>query len=415
VMIVRDEVKLEDSEAKAKIVEIPTGSGKTSRVGVIDLPSFYASFPVGVGGRGTTRKSTTTDVSKLIRKLQSEKVEGIILDLRRNGGGSLEESVNLTGLFIKSGPVVQVKEYNGRVIQDDDNDPSVLYDGPLMVLTSRFSASASEIVAGALQDYGRAIVVGDVNTHGKGTVQTIQELGMVLPDSPMPPGAVKLTIRKFYRASGESTQLKGVVPDLVLPGVNNLLETGESSLTNALPWDTIASADFEKLNRVQPFMNQLRERSSNRLAGDRDWSYIRQDVEIYRRKQAEKQLSLNYDQRIRERNQDRARADARKKELAARGQKEPTTYELSLKQAELPGLPPPLGSTNNVAKVKSGSPAAGDPEAHPKSDPDDDAEPEKEPTQAVDVHLREAERILLDLIELSGSVAKKGVAVSGGK
>lgn len=415
VMIVRDEVKLEDSEAKAKIVEIPTGSGKTSRVGVIDLPSFYASFPVGVGGRGTTRKSTTTDVSKLIRKLQSEKVEGIILDLRRNGGGSLEESVNLTGLFIKSGPVVQVKEYNGRVIQDDDNDPSVLYDGPLMVLTSRFSASASEIVAGALQDYGRAIVVGDVNTHGKGTVQTIQELGMVLPDSPMPPGAVKLTIRKFYRASGESTQLKGVVPDLVLPGVNNLLETGESSLTNALPWDTIASADFEKLNRVQPFLNQLRERSSNRLAGDRDWSYIRQDVEIYRRKQAEKQLSLNYDQRIRERNEDRARADARKKELAARGQKEPTTYELSLKQAELPGLPPPLGSTNNVAKVKSGSPAAGDPEAHPKSDPDDDVEPEKEPTQAVDVHLREAERILLDLIELSGSVAKKGVAVSGGK
>ncbi len=419
VMIVRDEVKLEDSEAKAKIVELPTGTGKTSRVGVIDLPSFYASFPVGVGGRATTRKSTTTDVSKLIRKLQAEKVEGIILDLRRNGGGSLEESVNLTGLFIKSGPVVQVKEYNGRVVQDDDNDPAVLYDGPLMVLTSRFSASASEIVAGALQDYGRAIVVGDINTHGKGTVQTIQELGMVLPDSPMPPGAVKLTIRKFYRASGESTQLKGVVPDLVLPGVNNLLETGESSLTNALPWDTIASADFDKLNRVQPFLSQLRERSSNRLAGDRDWNYIRQDVEIFRRKQAEKQISLNYDQRVRERNEDRLRVDARKKELAARGQKEPTTYELSLKLAEGPGLPPPVGSTNNLAKGngsdKASSPGAGEAGAHPKVDPDDEGEPEKEVEQAVDVHLREAERILLDLIELSGSGAKKGVAASGGK
>lgn len=419
VTIVRDEVKLEDSEAKAKIVELPTGSGKTSRVGVIDLPSFYASFPVGIGGRGTTRKSTTTDVSKLIRKLQSEKVEGIILDLRRNGGGSLEESVNLTGLFIKSGPVVQVKEYNGRVVQDDDNDPAVLYDGPLMVLTSRFSASASEIVAGALQDYGRAIVVGDVNTHGKGTVQTIQELGMVLPDSPMPPGAVKLTIRKFYRASGESTQLKGVVPDLVLPGVNNLLETGESSLTNALPWDTIASADFDKLNRVQPFLNQIRDRSSNRIAGDRDWNYIRQDVEIFRRKQAEKQISLNYDQRISERNEDRARLEARKKELVARGQKEPTTYELSLKLAEAPGLPPPVGSTNNLAKAngpdKVAPTAAGEAGPHPKLDPDDDGEPEKESKEAVDVHLREAERILLDLIELSGAGAKKGVAASGGK
>ena len=216
-------------------------------------------------------------------------------------GSQRAEAVNLTGLFIKSGPVVQVKEFNGRIEQDDDNDPTVLYDGPLMVLTSRFSASASEIVAGALQDYGRALVVGDTTTHGKGTVQTIQELGPFLPESPLAPGAIKVTIRKFYRASGESTQLKGVVPDIVLPSVNNLVETGESSLTNALPWDTIPTADFDKLSRVQPFLARLRDHSSNRIAGDRDWNYVREDVEIFRRKQAEKTLSLNYAQRVQER------------------------------------------------------------------------------------------------------------------
>ena len=419
VTLVRDEVKLEDSEAKGKIVEMPGANGKTQRVGVIDLPSFYASFPVGVGGKGTTRKSTTADVAKLLKKFRAENVEGVILDLRNNGGGSLEEAVNLTGLFIKSGPVVQVKEFNGRVIQDDDEDPGVLYDGPLMVLTSRFSASASEIVAGALQDYGRALVVGDVNTHGKGTVQTIQELGAVLPDSPIPPGAVKLTIRKFYRASGESTQLKGVVPDIVLPGVNNLLETGEGSLTNALPWDTIASAEFEKLNRVQPHLLQLRDRSSNRIAADRDWDYVRQDVEIYRRKQAEKSISLNYDQRVRERNEDRARAEARKKELAARGQKEPTTYEITLKLADEPGLPAPMGKSNTVAGVTGSgtSKPANEAEAKPAkpAHPDDDEEEVKPLEPAVDVHLREAERILLDYLQLTGgSSSRKGVAATAG-
>ena len=418
VTLVRDEVKLEDSEAKGKIVEMPGAGGKTQRVGVIDLPSFYASFPVGVGGRGTTRKSTTADVAKLLRKFRAENVEGVILDLRNNGGGSLEEAVNLTGLFIKSGPVVQVKEFNGRVIQDDDEDPGVLYDGPLMVLTSRFSASASEIVAGALQDYGRALVVGDVNTHGKGTVQTIQELGAVLPDSPIPPGAVKLTIRKFYRASGESTQLKGVVPDIVLPGVNNLLETGEGSLTNALPWDTIASAEFEKLNRVQPHLTQLRDRSSNRIAADRDWDYVRQDVEIYRRKQAEKSISLNYDQRVRERNEDRARGEARKKELAARGQKEPTTYEITLKLAEEAGLPAPMGKSNTVAGVTgSGASKSGNEQDAKPAKPahsDDEEDEVKPPEQAVDVHLREAERILLDYLQLTGGSSRKGVAATAG-
>ncbi len=423
VNIVRDEVKLEDSEAKARLVEMKGADGRAHRVGVIDLPSFYASMPLGAAGHAAVKKSTTVDVAKLVRKLTAEKAEGIVIDLRRNGGGSLEEAINLTGLFIKTGPVVQVKGADGRVMQDEDRDPSVLYDGPLMVLTSRFSASASEIVAGALQDYGRAIIVGDTSTHGKGTVQTIQELGMFLSDSGINPGAVKLTIRKFYRASGESTQLKGVIPDLILPSVNNLLEVGETSLTNALPWDTIASAEYDKLNRVQPYIGQLRDRSANRISSDRDWTYVREDMGLYTKRQADKSIALNLAQRVRERDADKARAEARKKELAARGEKEPKTYEITLKLADQPGLPPAMTRTNLLAggrgdprllgKDPAAKPEANEVAVHPKaSSDDDDEEADLEPGTAPDVHLREAERILLDLIEVSGG--KKGVAAAPG-
>ena len=168
--LVRDEIKLEDQEAKAKIIEMPAADGGNLRVGVIDLPSFYASFdPSNTRGKAEPR-STTEDVRVLLTKLKQENIAGVILDLRRNGAGSLEEAINLTGLFITKGPVVLVKDYDGTVQEDDDRDPSVTYDGPLIVLTSRFSASASEILAGALQDYGRALIVGDSSTHGKGTV-----------------------------------------------------------------------------------------------------------------------------------------------------------------------------------------------------------------------------------------------------
>ena len=226
VSIIRDEIKLEDSEAKGKLVELPVDNGKTKRVGVIDLPSFYANFSIG-GQRGSG-KTTTGDVAKLLKKLTAEGAEGIVLDLRRNGGGSLEEAINLAGLFIKSGPVVQIRNYDGSIQVDEDRDDSIGYDGPLVVLTSRFSASASEIVAAALQDYGRAVLVGDSSTHGKGTVQTVQELNQYLRGA-QNPGAVKVTIRKFYRASGGSTQLKGVTPDIALPGINSHAEVGETS------------------------------------------------------------------------------------------------------------------------------------------------------------------------------------------
>src|SRR5213594_4367360 len=211
VSLVRDKIKLEDEEAKAKIIELTAKDQTVTRLGIIDLPSFYAGFDLKDGSpthlasssdeRAAT-KSTTEDVARLLKKLMTEKVAGVILDLRHNGGGSLEEAINLTGLFIKEGPVVQVKDAEGNLIKDEDNDPSVLYDGPLIVLTDRFSASASEILAGALQDYGRALIVGDSSTHGKGTVQSLIQLEpwvqRLVGDSTNNPGAVKVSIRKFY-------------------------------------------------------------------------------------------------------------------------------------------------------------------------------------------------------------------------
>ncbi|HMJ65810.1 MAG TPA: carboxy terminal-processing peptidase, partial [Candidatus Binatia bacterium] len=304
VSLVREEIKLEDQEAKAKIIEVPQGKDKFMRLGVIDLPSFYSAFELEGQKPGAEPKSTTIDVARLIQKLLKEHIAGIILDLRRNGGGSLEEAINLTGLFIKEGPVVQVKGPEGDPIIEKDRDSTVFYDGPLIVLTSRFSASASEILAGALQDYDRALIVGDSSTHGKGTVQSLLQLGPIMRQRGFAvtnnPGALKITIRKFYRASGSSTQLKGVVPDIVLPSIQNHMEVGEGSLENPLPWDTIAPASYTRLDRVERILPELRKRSDTRIAIDRDFGYLREEIERYKKLVAEKSVSLNEAQRLKE-------------------------------------------------------------------------------------------------------------------
>lgn len=430
ISIIRDEIKLEDAEARAKIVEMAANGGQTRRVGVIDLPSFYANFSVGsVSGSG---KTTTGDVLKLLKKLKSENVTGVILDLRRNGGGSLEEAINLTGLFIRSGPVVQVRNFDDAVQVDEDTDETIAYDGPLIVLTSRFSASASEILAAALQDYGRALVVGDSSTHGKGTVQTVQELRQFLRGVEKP-GAVKTTIRKFYRPSGGSTQIRGVVPDIVLPSVNNYAEVGEQSLDNALQWDTVPSAKFERVDRVDPYLAELTKRSNERIAKDRDFAYIAEDIARYRESLAKKYVSLSESVRRKEIEREKARIEARKKEIASREDAPPVTYDITLKVADLPGLPPP--ETNSVPAVnfaKSGatkggankgavavqpgvSPAADTvaqtsaPAAESTLDGEDGEDPDAATTpHPLDVHLRETERILIDYVELMRR--KSGVA-----
>jgi carboxyl-terminal processing protease len=354
VTLIRDEIKLEDQEAKAQLIELPDGHGGTTRLGVIDLPSFYATVDLPGNTEHSTAKSTTADVTRLIKKLKSEKAAGIILDLRGNPGGSLEEAVKFTGLFIKDGPVVLARSSSdGPVNVDSDTDSSVLYNGPLVVLVNRLSASASEIAAAALQDYGRALIVGDISTFGKGTVQNLNLLRsfFVRPataSATNDPGTVKITIRKFYRVSGASTQLKGVMPDLVLPDVLNYsTQFGESSLENPLPWDTIPSVNYSKLNMVQLYLDELRRRSSERIATNQDFIYIRQDIDEFLKKQADKTASLNEREVIKEHETHQVALDAHEQERMARKRSSVKVYAITVENAEQPGLS--AQETNSVA------------------------------------------------------------------
>ena len=369
--------------------------------------------PAARSGRDSSGEYTSVDVAKLLKKFKAENVGGVILDLRYNGGGSLEEAIRLAGLFIKEGPIVQVKTYDGRVIVAPDPDPTSLYDGPLIVLTSRFSASASEIVAAALQDYGRALIVGDISTHGKGTVQSVNYITnyIRLDDPEKNNGALKVTVQKFYRASGVSTQLKGVLPDIVLPTVwNYSKDIGESALEHPLECDTIKSADFDKLNLVQPYLSDLLKNSTTRVATNKDFDYVREEIEKFRKQQEDKTVSLNEKQRRQEMEETKARDKARNKERLARKEAEEKVYEISLKQAELPGLPAPVQKTNTLALVTGSSTTnfqlnlvgldmstAGHKAAAKTSSV---ADPDEELAPAVDVNLNEAEHILEDYISL---------------
>lgn len=267
--LVRDEIKLEDAAVTGRVERITQPAGKERRLGYIRVPSFY-----GTGGRvmnpqDPNFRSVTYDVAKRIAEYNGQNVEGFILDLRNNGGGLLPEAVQMTGLFVQSGPVVQVREAN-RCIPLTMMGDTVACRKPLVVLVNRFSASASEIVAGALQDYGRAIVIGDRQTHGKGTVQTVLDLG-----SPKY-GSLKVTTASFYRITGASTQMKGVRPDIVLPSPLDSLELGEDKLPNALPWSRIDSAAFVQLSDLNLLLPELKRRSAERLAADPKYTrYVR--------------------------------------------------------------------------------------------------------------------------------------------
>ncbi len=274
--IKRDEIKLKEQEARAEIIERPGVDGQVQRLGWIVLPSFYADME---HSGAANAKSTTKDVLALINRLKSEGITGLVMDLRRNGGGSLEEAVNLTGLFIKRGPVVQAKDSNGAIHVSKDRDPSVAWDGPLLVLCNRLSASASEIFAAALQDYNRAAIVGDQNTFGKGTVQTMLEIGRIMPflgSGGNEAGALKLTIQKFYRIAGGSTQLRGVESDVKVPSPYDHPEIGESSLKGPLPYDTVEAVPFDKVEKPL-FKTELRSRSAARVAADPEFRYITEE------------------------------------------------------------------------------------------------------------------------------------------
>jgi carboxyl-terminal processing protease len=280
ITITRERVVLEDSHAKGKVVEVP-GAGGVVKVGVIDLPSFYVKAPGGGGDGLQVYKSgssegmgATADVAALLADFREKGVDAVVLDMSSNGGGSLDEALGISGLFLPGGPVVQVRDGAGRVMPLFDEDPTVQWDGPLVVLTTQVSASASEIVAAALQDYGRAVIVGGATTHGKGTVQTVLDLEPVVAKvfrvrAKEPLGALKVTIQKFYRASGGSTQLEGVVPDVILPSPWDGFDwITEGSLDDPLPWDEIAPARYTPVGDMRPLLPEIRERSAARVAAD---------------------------------------------------------------------------------------------------------------------------------------------------
>ena len=399
VTLVRDEIKLEDKEAKADLIVYPDGK----KLGIIDLPSFYATVDLPGGDGHSTPKYTSADVARLVKKLKSEKVDGIILDLRSNPGGSLEEAVKFTGLFIKEGPVVLARESTGQVVVESDPDPEQLYSGPLVVMLNRFSASASEIAAAALQDYGRALIVGDSSTHGKGTVQKLEPLRpYVWPANATAtndPGTLKITKGKFYRVTGASTQLKGVISDIVLPDeLSYSTMIGESSLNNALPWDTIQAVDYQKFNMVQPYLAELQSRSQARLATNQDYIYIKQDIDDFLKLQADKTVTLNEHEAISERETNTLRAEARDKERNTRPAPDVKIYDLTVENADESGLPAPLGSTNDVAAATSGG--LSQTNSLTSTNSVAAAATPKKFTPPLDPTLDETERIMLDYISL---------------
>ncbi|MDG1873545.1 MAG: carboxy terminal-processing peptidase [Mariniblastus sp.] len=294
VSIQREKIKLEDSAAHATIFEEgKKADGSPNKIGVIELPSFYADM----GGNGAGGRSTTTDVRKILNDFKEKKVDAVVLDLRANGGGSLREAIDCTGLFIDIGPVVQVKNPYDEIEELNDEDNGMAWDGPLVVLTSKFSASASEILAGAVQDYKRGLVVGDTTTHGKGTVQSLINLSQSFYRVRNPPnvfGALKITTQQFYRPNGDSTQQRGVLSDIVLPSITDKMPVGEDDLDYAVEFDRVPRASFSAYNFARPDITKtLRDKSSTRLSNSEDFNKEIDKIAKYVEQKNLKSVSLN--------------------------------------------------------------------------------------------------------------------------
>ncbi|HOM17911.1 MAG TPA: carboxy terminal-processing peptidase [Thermoguttaceae bacterium] len=294
--ITRAKIELKDSEAQGEIFTVgKKPDGAPYKIGVIDLPSFYMDM-TGARMGLPMFKSTTRDVRRILEDFNAKGVDAVILDLRRNGGGALTEAINLTGLFIEEGPVVQVKDAEGRVQPYLDSDQEMVWKGPLVVLVSKFSASASEILAGAIQDYRRGLIVGDHATHGKGTVQSLLDIGRELFRIPNAKnlGALKVTMQQFYRPSGDSTQNRGVVSDIEWPSLTTHLDVGESDLDYAMPFDRVEPQPYKKYNFVQPeWVRQLAARSAARCQASTDFQKVLKTIERYKLQKAKKTVPLN--------------------------------------------------------------------------------------------------------------------------
>ena len=358
VSITREAVKLEEQAAKKSVLKLKQ-DGRDYKLGIIEIPAFYLDFKAFRAG-DPEYKSTTRDVKKLLTELQKEKVDGVVIDLRNNGGGSLQEATELTSLFIDKGPTVLVRNADGRVDVLEDENPGAFYKGPMALLVNRLSASASEIFAGAMQDYHRALIIGG-QTFGKGTVQTIQ---------PLNHGELKLTLAKFYRVSGQSTQHQGVLPDVAFPSIIDTKEIGESALPEAMPWDTIRPAIKPAVDPFKPFIAKLKADHEARTAKDAEFIFIRDKLALADKLMNEKTVSLNEAER-------RAQhADIEAKQLAMENARRQAKGEAPLKEM----------------KKEDEDALPVEPE---KTKPEDDA------------YLSETGRILLDYLKLNGQVATR--------
>lgn len=412
VPIVRDEVKLTANLASAKLIEVPNESGETIPVGVIELPSFYGNI-----GAGRTLSTTSDDVTELINKLREAGAEGLVLDLRMNGGGLLSEAVRVAGLFIPVGPVVQVRDSSGRKDVLSDRDPSMLWDGPLIVLTSRFSASASEIVAGALQDHGRALIVGNSSTHGKGTVQEVYHMNnrsafsfLNSQQSKTRPVASKITIKQFYLPGGSSTQVRGVPSDIALPSVNEFLPIGEDDLPHALPWGKIDKIDWvndwNKLNVDSPedpaLIARLAESSEARRSALEEFRFLKEQIEWRRQRFEEKEVSIHLEKRIQRKISEQSYIDELDDAYEALSKEDYAMKSFILKVTE----EQEAQSKKNLAQSAEGDEASaeGD-EASPEVAVEEDEEP------AFDIYLRESARIMADWVQLIKAPERATAAV----
>ncbi|WP_219095587.1 carboxy terminal-processing peptidase [Pseudomonas sp. UMAB-40] len=357
VPITREAVKLEDQAVKKSVLNLKQ-DGKDYKLGVIEIPAFYLDFKAFRAG-DPDYKSTTRDVKKLLTELQKDKVDGVVIDLRNNGGGSLQEATELTSLFIDKGPTVLVRNADGRVDVLEDENPGAFYKGPMALLVNRLSASASEIFAGAMQDYHRALIIGG-QTFGKGTVQTIQ---------PLNHGELKLTLAKFYRVSGQSTQHQGVLPDIDYPSIIDTKEIGESALPEAMPWDTIRAAIKPAVDPFKPYIAQLKSEHDLRSTKDAEFVFIRDKLALAQKLMAEKTVSLN------EADRRAQHADIEAKQLVMENIRRKAKGEEPLKEL----------------KKEDEDAIAAEPD---KTKPEDDA------------YLSETGRILLDYLKLNTAVAK---------
>lgn len=313
IAIVRDEVPLKEKLANAELLVTPNDLGKPLKVGWINLSNFYADME-------NQTVSTTVDVERLLRRLMKEKIDGLVLDLRDNGGGSLDEAIKLTGLFVPAGPVVQAKDWRGSISWRDCENEKPVYDGPMIVLTNKASASASEILAAALQDYRRALIVGDQSTFGKGTVQTILPVERYMPffSDKKGAGELKVTIQKFYRIAGGSTQLKGVEPEVKLPSIRDVLDIGEAAAENPLPYDTIPPKKYS-LFRKDPFpADEINARVKSRLATNPEFQYVTEESKRLKEKIDRNTVTLNLQDREKERLDTEARRDKQSEEREKR-------------------------------------------------------------------------------------------------